>query len=1031
MIFFIGCNSTDEQKLQDLMGVATNTKLGLADLGNQAFDFNPSTYNFGSRAVNSAPVTTTITIRNKYTKRLFISSISGLSGAFSLVSDNCPRSPSSIDPDSTCSATVSFAPTTAIAYSSSLTISYGEIEGQNTYTASMGISGTGTGSLSFTGIDSVSDIYSTQLKLNWTNDASALVYYVFKVNNDNSVTLLHTVLAPATSKIVSGLTANTSYRLWVRATGLDGNFDANSNVVTTSTNNTPPSPVLYGFANYIFPSSEIRVGSTMSFDMDDNRTGTPSDANVTYNCSYDQVVDSAVVTTGNCSSLPGTASFNASTGAISWTPTSNSTIGVYEFKVILTDSTSALNDIEYFTVNVAAAYSQTNLLVDLNAIFANTSQPHTTGTTWEDVSGNNYDGTLTNFTFGGSYGWKGAGASSNPYRLVFDGTNDYVDLGSTASTATDLTFESWFKPTSTTSSGYVISNGDSSAKGITLREARGYRNRIEAIIGNYNYADEMMADSPFAYFRGGENSGDTPFMLGSSTASWTLSGVSSYELTSPLGGNDKALGLSGGGGGYKSNASIESATWGGLTFETWFKIDSYAGISYPTFFTYNSQSAANTFYWLFMNGPNNLYFQYVGDGVVRNAAVAFTPVVGTWYHLAISFNFTTKLLNMYVNGNSIYSNIEPCTTIRNDTLNSTIRFANYGDIASHSINGGMDEVALYNTALSTARIQAHYNAKVNYYSIISNRIPNNVFNHVASKYQSTTQTLSLYTNANLDAAVSTGAISINGTTANLSLGAKLPSAGNPTAGSFTAGEIATARVYNSALSQATLKSNMASEVDLYDIPKSISGLNLWLKADALTGYSNGDAVTTWTDSSISARNATQATASKKPTYIASSTNGKPALRFDGVDDEMTIGGAGNSWTVFIVAKQITTSGATKHYAMGTGIMAYLASAISGNLYWYQGPPNWASYSLIGATGTSYHVQTFRANASLAEAWLDGVKGLTYAGTYTAGPLVTIGNYTGDTRWINADIAEIISYSGTLTDAERLLIEGYLKAKYNL
>lgn len=63
----------------------------------------------------------------------------------------------------------------------------------------------------------------------------------------------------------------------------------------------------------------------------------------------------------------------------------------------------------------------------------------TTGTTWTDLSGNGNNGTLTN---GPTFD------SGNGGSIVFDGTNDYVDMGSTFKfNNINITYEFWFKVT--------------------------------------------------------------------------------------------------------------------------------------------------------------------------------------------------------------------------------------------------------------------------------------------------------------------------------------------------------------------------------------------------------------------------------------------------------------------------------------------------------------------------------------------------------------------------------------------------------
>src|SRR5687767_7057806 len=88
-------------------------------------------------------------------------------------------------------------------------------------------------------------------------------------------------------------------------------------------------------------------------------------------------------------------------------------------------------------------------------------------------------------------------------------------------------------------------------------------------------------------------------------------------------------------------------------------------------------------------------------------------------------------------------------------------------------------------------------------------------------------------------------------------------------------------------------------------PSTIAGLQLWLKADAITGLSDADPVTTWEDSHTSNHDATQATGAAKPIYKTGIVNGKPVVRFDGVDDFLGLTSlpAGAAKTLIIVAKQ--------------------------------------------------------------------------------------------------------------------------------
>ena len=95
-----------------------------------------------------------------------------------------------------------------------------------------------------------------------------------------------------------------------------------------------------------------------------------------------------------------------------------------------------------------------------------------------------------------------------------------------------------------------------------------------------------------------------------------------------------------------------------------------------------------------------------------------------------------------------------------------------------------------------------------------------------------------------------------------------------------------------------------SEADTY----TIDGLVLHLDASAITGLNHNDNVTTWLDLSGMGYNAVQSTASWKPIYWVDdgagdeAQNGLAVVRFDGVNDEMTIPfvlGAATDFTIFL------------------------------------------------------------------------------------------------------------------------------------
>jgi hypothetical protein len=85
------------------------------------------------------------------------------------------------------------------------------------------------------------------------------------------------------------------------------------------------------------------------------------------------------------------------------------------------------------------------------------------GTTWKDVSGNAYNGTLTN---GPTF------SNVNRGVIVFDGVDDYADFGNVLASLTNLTLECFVKfGTQSTSYNGIISKTLNNTNGWEIRTA--------------------------------------------------------------------------------------------------------------------------------------------------------------------------------------------------------------------------------------------------------------------------------------------------------------------------------------------------------------------------------------------------------------------------------------------------------------------------------------------------------------------------------------------------------------------------------
>lgn len=222
-------------------------------------------------------------------------------------------------------------------------------------------------------------------------------------------------------------------------------------------------------------------------------------------------------------------------------------------------------------------------------------------------------------------------------------------------------------------------------------------------------------------------------------------------------------------------------------------------------------------------------------------------------------------------------------------------------------------------------------------------------------------------------------------------------------------------------------------------PASIPGLTAWFDASAITGLNDNDPVSTWTDSSPSAFTAVQGTAGNKPIYKTGIINGKPVVRFDGVDDYLSVAGVDanpTDFAFFAVASTTTITG--QHTLSGGDVLT--------NRH-YQLRSSVATLSLFdrqvsGSVGTGrtlvvntpyvmgFEMQTVSGAFTLATngAYTTGTNA---RAARTPGNATRIGGDTAASEWWSGDIAELIYVQTTISAGDRDLVETYLGTKYGI
>jgi len=230
-----------------------------------------------------------------------------------------------------------------------------------------------------------------------------------------------------------------------------------------------------------------------------------------------------------------------------------------------------------------------------------------------------------------------------------------------------------------------------------------------------------------------------------------------------------------------------------------------------------------------------------------------------------------------------------------------------------------------------------------------------------------------------------------------------------------------------------------------------SNLKIWLSADSVTGLNDGETVDLWPDISFEGNDASQATANLRPIFETGILNGKPVLSFDGNDYIDTgspgIAGSGSFDYYFVVIANTIDAGGVNDgggdYILdrttGTTELASL-KATGGNVYGFQkrtdgGAGLGGPESTTGISTSLFQVVSFGRNRGTNYTiHVDGTEednAADDAGDLTP-PALRIGRHTSTAdNGLNGSIAEIVVFDKYLNDAERIIINNYLAAKYDL
>jgi parallel beta-helix repeat protein len=140
------------------------------------------------------------------------------------------------------------------------------------------------------------------------------------------------------------------------------------------------------------------------------------------------------------------------------------------------------------------------------------------------------------------------------------------------------------------------------------------------------------------------------------------------------------------------------------TVSFWMKPGEPVGISYNMPISSLKSQGTDHDGFRFLTNANTLVLKlYTAEG--PNPSISEPIVYGEWYHVVGTWSNATGELKMYVNGNLINSNA--FTYFTGTPIDLDIGRYNYQN--NHYFNGTIDEVQVYNHALSVEQITAMYN----------------------------------------------------------------------------------------------------------------------------------------------------------------------------------------------------------------------------------------------------------------------------------------------------------------------------------
>jgi glucose/arabinose dehydrogenase len=225
--------------------------------------------------------------------------------------------------------------------------------------------------------------------------------------------------------------------------------------------------------------------------------------------------------------------------------------------------------------------------------------------------------------------------------------------------------------------------------------------------GSANYRGVILADSPVAYWRLGEPSG-TNANDEIANRDGTYVGTPGLGVAGAIvGDTDTAVDLNGSTqyATVPDDNAFSIGTTGVLTVELWAKPDA----SSPDGVLVAKTGNGSNYEWavLAANGFSGTVWNLAGGGVAFGSQATY--VASRWRHVVVIFDSTNQRIREYVDGVGPLDDTDPWTNLPIGNGTGLVHIGRRGDAVS-PYAGLVDDVAIYNYALTPGQVSAHFAA---------------------------------------------------------------------------------------------------------------------------------------------------------------------------------------------------------------------------------------------------------------------------------------------------------------------------------